>query len=51
VRWAWNRAARIACAADMPVNMSTAATPNFSGGRPASPLIDISPLSPWITRS
>ncbi|MCY1549588.1 hypothetical protein D9M68_857620 [compost metagenome] len=51
VRWRSNRAASTAWAAYIPVNMSTAATPNFSSGCPGSPLRAISPASPWITRS
>jgi hypothetical protein len=51
VRSRRNSAASTAWAAYMPVIMSTTATPNFSGGMPASPFSAIKPASPWMTRS
>ena len=47
---AWS-AARMPQTAKSPAPRSVSGTPTFTGGRPGSPVTDISPDTPWATRS
>ena len=51
VRSRWTYAARIACSASRPAARSVTGTPHLAGGRPGSPVTDISPDIPCATRS
>ena len=44
-------AARMPNAVKLPAPMSVMGTPTLAGGPPGKPVIDISPLIPWATRS